>query len=213
MRVLGRVVDSTGRPLRDAAVSVVDDTAVSPARSDSSGQFGLSAPRRSLVVAIRAVGYAPRTVRVDPFGEQVQLGDVSLGPVRTELARVDVRADFRVRALADFERRRGGAIGFFVTDSMLVRIPVVTPTAVASMWPRARIERLGGRSERLQLRRGQGFCHPRFFIDGADMGRLDSEEQRAWLGGAKRIEMYTAQNTHPEFNDFDGCGAIVVWTR
>ena len=65
----------------------------------------------------------------------------------------------------------------------------------------------------LQLRRGSGFCRPRFFIDGYDNGNISAEEEGSLMARAKRVEVYTASNAPPQFNDFDGCGVVVVWTR
>jgi hypothetical protein len=65
---------------------------------------------------------------------------------------------------------------------------------------------------------GSGFsamtiCSPRWFVDGVDFGKLPGDEQRSLLIRAVRIEIYRASLAPPQFNDFDGCGVVVVWTR
>ncbi len=63
------------------------------------------------------------------------------------------------------------------------------------------------------LWRGAGPCDPRFFVDGWDLGPLDVLDQEMYLRHAKRIEVYRAAFAPAQFNDFAGCGAVVVWTR
>lgn len=115
----------------------------------------------------------------------------------------------------EFERRRRGPIGFFVTEDQLKRFPDVSANIVAMLVPRLRA--VGGRGKPiLMLRRGSGFCNPRFYSDGVDEGVLINErsgEQAALLQRAKRIEVYSANQTPPRYNDNSGCGAVVVWTR
>jgi hypothetical protein len=65
----------------------------------------------------------------------------------------------------------------------------------------------------LMMRRGAVFCRPRFFVDGYDNGNIPVEEEALIMGLAKRIEIYTANFTPPKFNDFDGCGVVVIWTK
>ncbi len=68
----------------------------------------------------------------------------------------------------------------------------------------------------LLIRSGSGFCEPRFFHDGQDVGKLNQQlitEQMDLLQRAKRIEIYSAAEAPPQFNDFDGCGAVVGWAR
>lgn len=66
------------------------------------------------------------------------------------------------------------------------------------------------------LRRGSAFCNPRFINNGIDEGVLVHEragEQWFLLERAKRIEVYTANQAPARYNDFDGCGVVVAWTR
>jgi hypothetical protein len=50
------------------------------------------------------------------------------------------------------------------------------------------------------------------FIDGNDFRDIEIDEENNFLRVAKRVEMYTANNAPPQFNDFAGCGSIVIWT-
>ena len=147
---------------------------------------------------------------MDPVSAVVDVGTIALEPLPPELAAVRVTAGPFERERLEFERRRQGALGDFVTDEMLERIPSISAKVVASMVPRLIA---GGSYPVLKLRRGFGFCDPRFFVDGLDYGKLGYVEQKLLLQRAKRIEVYTANQAPPKFNDFDGCGAVVVWTR
>jgi hypothetical protein len=111
-----------------------------------------------------------------------------------------------------FDVRRERGIGFFISDSVLAKIPMVNSTVISSMIPRTAIQQTR-QGPMIQLRRGSGFCRPRFFIDGYDNGNISAEEEGNLMARAKRVEVYTASNAPPQFNDFDGCGVIVVWTR
>ena len=65
----------------------------------------------------------------------------------------------------------------------------------------------------MMMRRGSEFCRPRFFIDGYDNRNIDVDEEANYLRQAKRVEIYTANDAPAQFNDFNGCGSIVIWTR
>jgi hypothetical protein len=56
-------------------------------------------------------------------------------------------------------------------------------------------------------------CFPRWFVDGTDFGVPQAEEEEMWLRQAKRVEVYKAGLAPAQYNDFDGCGVILIWTR
>lgn len=217
MVVSGRVTDSLGAGTR-ARVEVRGDTSLSTESGDD-GLFRLTAvPRRSGEVLVRAVGYVPKVASVDPAFPAHDFGRVVLSRVPPELEQVTVTADPFANERAGFEERRRGALGVFITEDMLKGIPDVSPDAIVGMVPRLRAlrPRFGAKKPTLMIRRGNGFCAPRFFSDGIDEGRLIAEregEQWSLLQRAKRIEVYTANQAPPRFNDNEGCGSIVVWTR
>jgi hypothetical protein len=210
----GRLVDDAGAAIPAAMIAWRGDSSV-VARSDASGRFVLmNAPAGTGELVVRTVGFAPISVAVSGSEEDSDLGAIALVRPRVTLSEVRIEETMLTRERAGFEeRRRGASAGVFITDEMLRGLPPISASMMASFAPRLRSV---GRTLRLRAG-GFGFCRPRFFEDGIDVGRLDLKEQEAdqisLLERAKRVEVYTAAAAPPRFNDNDGCGAIVVWTR
>jgi hypothetical protein len=216
LTVQGTVRSASGDPVRGAQVTLRDDT-LRTTRTDSAGTFRIpQVPRRSLELAVRAVGYAPGAVLVTPpaLGSAVVNSALELLP--PELERVVVTATPAERDRLGFERRRRAGMGVFITDEMLARQVVVSANTISTFSARVRAIQSNNGRPTLMLTRGPYTCAPRWFLDGIDDGVLDKDrtpEQWDALRRAKRIEIYPATQAPPEFNDFNGCGSIVVWTR
>lgn len=218
--VSGRVVEQLADgivPVAGADVALLGDSAVS-ARSDGDGKFELRVPWRSSHLEVRAVGFSPRAVPVAPIESRLELGAVEIERVPPQLDAVAVTADFYARERAEFDFRRQRGVGAFITEEQLRRVPDVSAYSVTSFVPGTQAKTFPGRSglRQLLIRSGSGFCEPRFFHDGQAVGKLNAQlitEQMDLLQRAKRIEIYSAAEAPPQFNDFDGCGAVVVWTR
>lgn len=215
-RVRGRVVAASDVPVVGAAVRLRGDSSRT-ARTDSAGAFEIAVPLRSGELHVRAVGYEPAHARLMLRGETFDEVRLALSTIPPELPTVNVTADMFAHERRGFEERRRGATGHFITDSQLVRLPVIGANSIADLVPRVRAALTRGKPL-LMMSRGAGLCHPRFYEDGIDLGELASTidrqlQQHDLLARAKRIEVYTANHTPPKFNDFDGCGAVVVWTR
>lgn len=219
LRVSGRVVGPTGTPLAGVSVLAAGDSS-RRAVSDAEGRFTLvGLARRSSQLLLRAVGHEPAVVDLDPHSEALEVPEVSLRRAARELAMVTVTgAPMSVRRLEFEERRKFNPGGRFLTDEDLAKLPVVTLNAVVERVARSSTD---GGFFRLEFN-GEP-CHPLIFVDGLRAGRsFDSEmrfrgiypeEQARWLQLAKRIEVYRAAFAPPQFNDFEGCGALVIWTR
>ncbi len=217
VRINGRVLDPAGTGIANVTIHVRGDTA--SARTGEAGRFTLMSLYRTSELFVRAVGWESTVVPVHPLRDSVRLPDVRLQRASVTLVGVKVTAEIFEREREGFEERRRGALGSFITDEMLERIPVISANVVASMAADVIVVSPPGSRgpPLLKLRRGGGFCSPRFFADGVDEGRLDLAEQqpRQWslLRRAKRIEVYVANQAPARYTDFDGCGAVVVWTR
>lgn len=211
-RVEGRVVRDGGEGVPGARLWVGADS-TRFARTDSSGRFAFGpVAMRSAQVEIRAIGFAPAAVTIAPGAETLEVPEIVLEALPPELEQVTVTADPYAHERRGFEERKLTGLGIFITDEMLERFPVVTPAALMGMTPRLRTT---GRL--LTFTSGIGACSPRFFVDGSDYGQLtkpeEQREQERYLGMAKRIEVYRATESPPRYNDNDGCGSIVIWTR
>lgn len=212
-RLTGRVLRPDGSPLAGATVAIAGDTSLFSTASDD-GRFVLeNVPRRSSQLIARALGHVPTTTTVELFASDVEIDDVKLERIPQELEAVTVTGSGPMTAgRLQFENRKSKGIGSFLSDADLERIPNISSSIVASMVPRTAAQ-AGSRGAQLMIRRGAGFCRPRFYVDGYDNGNLSPEEEGTLMQRAKRIEVYTANDTPPQFNDFDGCGAVVIWTR
>lgn len=201
-------------PLAGATVVVLGDERHA-ARTDSAGNFSLRLPWRSTELQARALGFKPEGILLTPLAREMGIDDIVLEEAPPLLDSVVVSADPFQHERDGFEYRRSRATGWFLSDEVLRDLPRVSANAVSGMVPRTRAVG-GGVLVELKLRRGPGFCSPRFFENGNDMGTLTGAETVAQvdlLSRAKRIEIYTANMAPPRYNDFDGCGAVVVWTR
>jgi len=212
VRVRGRLLGADSAALANATVALAGDSSRT-ARTDAEGRFSLPAvPRRSSQLVARALGFVPTLLAIDPAGDELELEDVALQKVPYDLSTVTVTGQAMTANQLQFDVRRERGIGFFISDSALAKIPVVNSNVISSMIPRTGVTQTR-QGPMIQLRRGSGFCRPRFFIDGYDNGDISAEEEGVLMARAKRVEVYTASNAPPQFNDFNGCGVIVVWTR
>lgn len=215
-RVQGRVVGLAGEPIPGAAIAIAGDTA-RVARADAQGRFVLdSVPRRSTQLIARALGFVPFLANVELVDESVDVDEIPLERVPPELEAVVVRGEaMPVSRLAFEQRKSANTGGRFIGDVELARIPVVTVGAIVGMVQRASRGPVvpGGEPPDFRLERNGAPCRPLFFVDGFREGVLTGSEQEDRFRRAKRIEIYRAAFAPPQFTDFEGCGAVVIWTR
>jgi hypothetical protein len=210
--IRGRVVGPDGSALREATVAVTGDSGLI-AQADGEGHFVLEGvPRRSTQLVVRALGHVPTFATLELLDPAVDIDAVRLDRLPQELATVTVSGEPLTAGRAQFETRRARGLGTFIDDATLSRMPGRSANAVATLAPRTAVQQTR-RGPMIYMRRGSEFCRPRFFVDGYDNGDLSAEEENNLLRIAKRIEVYDANSAPAGFNDFDGCGAIVIWTR
>jgi hypothetical protein len=234
-RIQGRVLDPLGKPIPDATVVVGGIDGVST-RTDSLGRWALDrVPTHSTQLAIRALGFTPELRELDPLGGRLTAGEIRLerAPQLLATRTITGRAGDLGYREAFEDRKRSYAFGTFFDDSLLARQPVVTPMFVIRQIPKARHSTAGQFSRNpnfgpaeimppgktkigFEVDRGfsaMSLCFPRWFVDGVDFGVISAEEEELYLRQAKRLEVYKASLAPPQYNDFDGCGVILVWTR
>jgi hypothetical protein len=222
--ISGRVLDNLGKPIPEATV-VVGGVDGQSTRTDSTGRWTIAnVPVRSTELAIRALRYAPFARELDPITGRLTAGEIRLEPAPQILAAQLTTARGGMgpeayRAAFD-ERKRTYGFGTFVDDAVLERQPIVTPQFLIRHIPRARhatyLSQAGRSKIGFEVDRGfqaMTLCFPRWFIDGTDFGVPQAEEEEMWLRQAKRVEVYKAGLAPPQYNDFDGCGVILIWTR
>jgi hypothetical protein len=215
-RQLGGVVrDQLSRPIAGATVLMLGEEELT-ARTDSTGAWTMrDVPVRSSQMMIRALGYQPLTFDLDPIDGRFSVGEVRLNPAPQVLATVNIRGIATNTSEAGFEeRRKGYGFGTFIDESVLKRQPMVTANFISSRTPRTRVS---GGGALLIEQAGSGMqaftaCAPRWFVDGVDWGK-NPDDQQQLFNRAVRIEIYRSSLAPPQFNDFDGCGTVVIWTR
>lgn len=93
-RVSGTVTEGTGRPLAHALVSGPGVTAV---RTDEQGRFATSVPAGPATLIVRAIGYSPREIRLEPDRSELTvvltaqpytLGEITISGGESDLKKV-----------------------------------------------------------------------------------------------------------------------------
>lgn len=215
------VRDSSGLPLRDAAVVMQDATH----RTDSLGHARLAtASSTPFVARIRRIGFAPGRIMLFPScGAAPIATDVTLDPIATRLRTVTVSASRRVAYAGPlgpfYERRARGEGVFFTHADMASRnaqrlsdvLRTVNGLGELGMRPNASASRNTGR-------RGVERCYPLLIIDGmaqSTIGEISTDgfDPRTLAG----VEVYPdASRTPAEFLSIGNgsrCGTIVIWSR
>lgn len=210
--VAGRIVAGRERVLDNATVSIPGDTERG-ARVDEGGRFTIDGlPPRTTQLFVRAIGYLPRYILVNGAAGTLELGDVDLASVAQELAERRITAQATSLNELEFRQRQATGNGVFLDENALRRYPLISATALAN--ESLSVRTTGGRYPRTMLRRGADTCLPRFFLDGVDWGiARDGAEESVIMSNAKRIEVYLAAFMPARYNDFNGCGVVLVWTR
>jgi hypothetical protein len=183
--------------------------------ADSTGRFAFRelAPG-TYRLEIRAVGYAEGAwrLRVGP-GRQVDHA-FDLEPLTVPLPPVVVEGERgRVAGrLADFERRRSGKMGYFITTQDIDRLNASNLADVLGTVRGVKVDCSAGVCIP-RMARSQPGCEPQYFIDGVEASPYFARNTppQDIVG----LEVYRGPSELPaEFTGSNsGCGVIVIWTR
>ncbi len=216
--VRGRVVTETGEPIERGRVILSGDSTVT-ADVDADGAFMLDGLRlRTEQLYVRAVGFVPMWIEIVATDSILNIGDVTLGRISQRLETMIVTADWLSRQRQEFEERRRMGLGTFLDEEDIASYPELTAAILYMRVPRSALVQGGpGIPSRFGLKRismmGSGSCIPRWFVDGYEMPGLTATESNFMLADAIRVEVYRAAFAPPKYADFNGCGAVVIWTR
>lgn len=209
--VSGTVVDGNGQPIVNAHVSITGGT--NAATTDSSGAFTLSGqPTGTHALVVRRLGFMPVEVAVN------------LTPLRTSEIAVEMQQHVPVLAAVVIGARREAAldqIGFTQrkargTGHFIERDYIQNRNAY----------RLGNLLESVPaLRRpGDGFggsC-TKYWVDGVEWrggssgsggGMTTPVDEFVMPDEVEAIEVYTRSFTPIEFQTYDRCTTVAIWTR
>lgn len=197
--VRGVVIDSAGKPIPGARVGIASspDAAV----TDADGTFAL-ATRRSGTQAliVRRLGYQPEEVSVNVTrraAREVTIRLKTLVPV-LEAVLVQARRDFALERVGFAGRRRSG-LGKYLTTEELERRHALSIADFLTHIP--------------SLRRDAGLSPAciTYWVDGTRwLGSPDDAMSPSEVGA---IEAYSSSFVPSEFQNFDMCGVVVIWSK
>lgn len=237
------LVDSTEAPIVDAEVTI--DALKLSVKSVAEGAFRLpSITPGTHIVGIRALGYQPILVRLTfADGDSLERDFLMLrSAVAIAGVRVTGKADSHNPKLAEFDRRRSGGIGHFITQERIDSFPGRRLSNLMASLPGLSIQHgkganatwaVGTRGSGSLLRhpsfspfdaaRGakRGTCYSAVVLDGVFVYRGNEGEMLfdidqlppESIGG---IEYYaSAAQMPPELNatTTGTCGTVVIWTK
>lgn len=219
---VGVVLDSAGGvPVAGASVTVLEQGIA--ALTDSAGRFRLEGVAGGyLTIRVRRMGYGPGAVALEVTVSRpitVDLGEIVLNPVATELDPVVVLAEEMNERLQDvgFFRRRQTEAGTFLThEEIMLQNPQQTSEVLRRI-PGFRVYVSGYVSSARgapSIRDGFEQCGVQYYIDGvhADGSDLNTVIPRAIAG----LEVYGGSASIPPKYRISGnpkCGVVLIWTR
>ena len=184
----------------------------------STGTYGMQAlPAGTQTLEVRALGFLPlrRPVDIMEHGETVV--DLRLEALGTFLdtVRVMARPIYTSRERREFEQRRRQGFGSFMDEEYIEKRQPFYVADLFRMTPGVRVVR-GTFGERI-LMRGMGFsesCIPTVFVDGMKVMNLDGDiDAIVNVSSVRLVEVYPRAGMVPvQFQAFEGCGSVVIWT-
>ncbi len=215
--LLGVVVDSAGRPMRDVVVEVV--TAMVEAKTDSAGRFTIRdlAPRRHFI-RVRRVGYAPTFAAVDLSDGTAKRARIVMRQYAGQnLGLVVVRANRVPQRMQGFMQRaeRRALGGKFLTQEDIERRTPLRPSDLFQGMAGVRVAQdRFGRGTLV----GRGNCLLSLFINGFPAPQLsgsgiDDLVSTLDLAG---IEVYNGLGVVPAelmMGRPTTCGTVGIWTK
>ncbi len=213
--IIGRVMDQQSQlPLGGATVTLLG-TRLQTA-TDSGGRFtqaGLGAG--TYILEVRAIGYG-----VSSWLLRLRDGEVAdyvfeVAPLSVELEPVVVegRPSFATRRLREFEERRRGGRGVFITEEQIQTRNAATMADLLRAVPGVRLNCRSGNCTAQMTRGARGICAADWVIDG--MPASMSATPALPTVGIVAVEIYRSPGEAPaEFLKADSqCGVIAIWTK
>ncbi len=219
--VRGVVLDATTRiPIVSATIDLLAERDTVPLRttSDSLGAFMVTLRHPgNFTIQAKRIGFL--VARPTPFqidANQTLTIEMRLDSKAVPLEPVAVTArgnDW----LADFERRKSGPFGRFLTRQDIVARAAQQTTGLFRTMPGFVIQRTrrGGPGSQLLMRGTAGLCQPAVWIDNvyvplSEQTTLDDVLSPQMIEGA---EIYNSVAAAPTQYRVGTCGVLVFWTR
>ena len=211
--VTGMVTDSfTKLPLMNVTVALNGTVA---AQSRRGGTYLIdSVPVGTALLQVRRVGYQPVTfeLAMTEHTERLEV-DIALTPLPLALAEVIVEGERTIYAfgkMRDFYRRRRVGLGSHFTRW---EIEAIDPRYLSDVLRRTLGVRLSPAAFGHWQVSMRNCASPLVYVDGFPMYDVPIDEVMP-VANIEAIEVYNGWGTIPaEFNRFNTCGVIAVWTR
>ncbi len=215
--LLGTVVDSAGRPMRDVTIEVM--TVLLEARTDSLGRFALrNLPARRHIVRVRRVGFSPTFLAADLTDSSSTRARVVLRQFAGQnLGLVVVRAakpSGRMRGFLRRAERRSGWGTMLTGEEIMAR----HPTEVTDLFQSMAGLRVAKDFRGSMLVTGRGNCRLAVFINGFPAPQLSGASINDMVStlDIAGLEVYTGIAGVPAeltMGPANPCGTIGIWTR
>ena len=198
------------KPVVDAVAVIVG---IPEALSDSTGRFVLAGiPAGTLVLEIHAIGYEPSAWRIRFVADQRLEHVFELTALPVQLTPLTIEGETVGKRFADFERRRGAGMGYFITKRDIER---TNPTSLVDILATVRgvVQDCRGGICQARMARSQPGCEPQYFLDGQESTPFFARNVPPH--DIQGIEIYRGASEIPaEFvGSNSGCGVIVIWTK
>lgn len=216
-QLVGQVIDSLGRPISGAHVSVLPQQTLQAITSDS-GRFAMdSVPVGMVRLHVRRLGYVPTTFTAKLESGSIQEVKLRLSGMVVVLPKVDVADTLAHPWLRIFEQRRAQGRGVFFTRRDIARSQVRSMSDLLRRVPGVEMRRMQfGVPEVVFSTGGTGggkYCRPQVFVSSMNYsGRVDDFNP----DDVEAMEVYTTISSVPatlQTARAQSCGAIVIWTR
>ena len=213
--ISGQVVNQQSRvPVSGALVNLIG-TRLRTA-TDSAGRFSqASLGAGTYILEVRAIGYGVTSwvlrladgETVDYMFELEPLG-VDLDPIV-----VEGRPGYFQRRMQEFEERRRGGRGIFITREQIETTHAATVADLLRGVPGVRLNCRSGLCNAQMTRTAHGVCNADWVIDGAPASM--SSTPHLPVVGIVAVEIYRSPSEAPaEFLKSDSqCGVIAIWTK
>ncbi|HEY6809448.1 MAG TPA: carboxypeptidase regulatory-like domain-containing protein [Gemmatimonadales bacterium] len=209
----GQVIDQQSHlPLSGARVALTKTPTPRVTAADGRFAFDSLAPGTYLL-AIHAIGYqaAARVVRLNAGDSLDQEVDVAPTVVALDPMVVQGRAGFEERRRAEFEERRQGGRGHFITAADIV---AANATNLGDLLRNVPGVQLVCRNEGCQVRMSRSpTCPVEFFVDG--LPATFATNVHLPVVGITGIEIYRDESEIPTIflKGNSSCGVIAIWTK
>ena len=216
-RVVGKVVDAKGQPLRDARVMLQGGGTVT--LSKANGEFVLdSLPSGTQALDVRKLGYSATEVAVELSANTPATATVTMSDAVPMLATMRVEAA-QDKALSDigYLQRKQSGMGYFM-DGNAINHQSMAFSDVMRMAPGLRITPTGdGRTYMITDSRNASNGCVNFYVDGTMWQQMTPGDIDQYVRPYElvAVEVYHGSQTPPQFQPpgQSGCATIVAWTE